>query len=478
MTQKVKSNFKFIDLFAGIGGFHHALSALGGECVLTCEFDKYAEKVYKYTFPGADESYKFVSNIRELTRNDIEDESSLKTKKEIAKLVPDHDIICGGFPCQPFSKSGDQLGVKDKTRGTLFFDIMQIIEAKKPSYVFLENVRNISGPRHTDTWNTVIQSLRNQGYLVSDTPLIFSPHLLPKEMGGAPQVRDRVFIIGIRRDIENNQLLNIATFNEQLRAKKYWNPDKWQVKDLLLEDSQIKKINTYCIKEDEEVYLEAWNFFVENFEFDDLPGFPIEAFAWKKLPQLTDDMPDWERGFLTKNSKFYVDNKKFCDDFLRMKWGKESKTVLEFPYSRQILEWQARKHHSKKKGRTLKDLVIQFRPSGIRVKPPTYLPALVAITQTSVVGPKLRKNARRYRKLTPIEASRLQGIPDWVYSTDIVEDKHKYKQLGNAVNAGIVKKTAEVMLGLWMPENFNYFDDNQIKLELNLNTRLENLNDI
>jgi DNA (cytosine-5)-methyltransferase 1 len=455
MLKKVKQeSFKFIDLFAGIGGFHHALSAIGGECVLTCEFDKHCEKIYKNTFKDVGNKTKFVSNIREITRTDIDDELALRTKEEINELVPDHDIICGGFPCQPFSKSGEQKGIKDKTRGTLFFDIMQIVEAKKPSYIFLENVRNISGPRHVDTWKTVIDSIRNLGYQVSSEPLIFSPHLLSPEMDGAPQVRDRVFILGVRNDIDSNQILNISIFNENLKLKKYWDPDKWRIKDLLIPDSNISNINSYKIKDDEEVYLEAWNYFVENFEHDNLPGFPIQVFAWKKTPTISEEMYDWEKTFLTKNSIFYNENKTFLDDFVKMKWGKEQKTVLEFPFSRQILEWQARRYHSTKKGRTLKDLVIQFRPSGIRVKPPTYLPALVAITQTSVVGPKLRKNARSFRKLTPTEASRLQGIPDEVFNTDIVDEKQKYKQLGNAVNVGIVRSVAKILLGLENPDSY------------------------
>lgn len=459
------SKFKFIDLFAGIGGFHHAMHELGGECVMTCEFDPECQKTYRHSFKGAGKNYPLISNIREITRNDINDELSLKTAEEISEIVPDHDVLCGGFPCQPFSKSGEQLGIKDKTRGTLFFDIIQILEAKRPKFFFLENVRNLAGPRHVETWKTIIEALRNLDYVVSDEPLIFSPHLLAPELGGAPQVRERVFIFGVRKDFESDNLLNIATFNSYLRQNAYWNPNNWRISSILDNDDSIKNIEKFNISSDESVYLEAWDFFVQNITIDTLPGFPIWAFAFKASPEINDSMPNWKKSFLLKNSIFYNENKKFIDSFLKMKWGTNKVTILEFPYSRQILEWQARKHHSSRKGRTLQDLVIQFRPSGIRVKPPTYLPALVAITQTSVVGPKLRKGATTYRKLTPVEASRLQGIPDFVYKDDIVQDRFAYKQLGNAVNVGIVKSAAAVFMGLHFYEPKFFNDQMTIEIE-------------
>jgi DNA (cytosine-5)-methyltransferase 1 len=440
--------FRFIDLFAGIGGFHHALSKIGGQCVMTCELDTDCQAVYRATFPEAGKSYPLISNIRDITRHDIDDENSLRTSEQISKIVPDHDLLCGGFPCQPFSKSGEQLGLRDRARGTLFFDIVQIIEAKRPKYIFLENVRNIAGPRHVNTWKTVVDTLREQDYKVFDKPLVFSPHLLPPDHGGAPQVRDRVFIFGIRNDVENGNIANMLEFNKKLTSKAYWNPEDWSIQTTLLPDNKIKDIERYCVSEDESNYLEAWDYFVASFPSNNLPGFPIWAFAFQNKPVIDEDMPSWKKEFLLKNSIFYNQNRAFIDKFLKMRWGSNRICVLEFPYSRQILEWQARKRHPTRENRTLKDLVIQFRPSGIRVKPPTYLPALVAITQTSIVGPWLRSGAKKFRKLTPVEAGRLQGIPDHIYSNHIVPDRIAYKQLGNAVNVGIVRSSAEVLMGL------------------------------
>ncbi|MBW8067306.1 MAG: DNA (cytosine-5-)-methyltransferase [Ferrovum sp.] len=443
------SSFRFLDLFSGIGGFHHALQSLGGECVLACEIDGDARKIYCEIFDPAQEKFPFIDNIRHLTRSVIDDEETLLSPEDISRLVPDHEVLCGGFPCQPFSKSGGQQGIKDKTRGTLFFDILQIIEAKRPSYLFLENVRNLAGPRHADTWQTIVSSLRDLGYVVASDPLIFSPHLLPPKFGGAPQVRERVFILGVREDVEKGQIENLILFNQGMQGKKLWDPDQWRIADYLEDDETLENIQDHEVSKNEEMYLEAWNYFVETIEQDLLPGFPIWAFAFQPEPQLTADMASWEVDFRIKNSRFYIENKDFIDQWKQMKWGTARLTVPEFPVSRQKFEWQARKKHPGRKGRTLKDLVIQFRPSGIRVKPPTYLPALVAITQTSVVGPMLRKHAKTYRKLTLVEAGRLQGLPDHIYQKKSVSPQAAYKQLGNAVNVGTIQRVAGILLGVY-----------------------------
>jgi DNA (cytosine-5)-methyltransferase 1 len=443
------TSFSFVDLFAGIGGFHHALSQLGGRCVLACELDENARIVYEKSFPRSNgRPYDFVRNIRSLTRQDISNPNSLKTADQIDAAVPDHDLLCGGFPCQPFSKSGEQLGAKDKTRGTLFHDIIQIIEAKRPKYVFLENVRNIAGPRHADTWQTVVSSIRALNYLVPLEPLIFSPHLLPPAMGGAPQVRERVFILAVREDVGGDSLTKIREFNRDLRGKAIWNPDRWRISEYLDRDEDIEEVDQYLVSDSESIYLKAWDGFIRGIEAEKLPGFPLWAFAFQKTPTLKRDMPSWEMSFRKKNSAFYNEHRDFIDEWMRKPWGKAGITVDQFPLSRQKLEWQAGTHHQRRFGRRLDDLVIQFRPSGIRVKPPTYLPALVAISQTSVVGPRLRgSNSRTYRKLTPREAARLQSLPDTVYGHSVVSASAAYKQLGNAVNVGIVKSVARLLLG-------------------------------
>src|SRR5688572_7413123 len=168
--------FTFVDLFAGIGGFHAALSALGGECVYAVEKDPAAAAVYE-------------RNWKLPALGDIVTDTTDQMR------VPKHDVLAAGFPCQPFSKSGFQRGM-DEARGTLFWNICRVIEERRPSIVILENVRNIAGPRHTHEWEVIIRSLRDIGYQVSSTPAVFSPHLLPPRLGGRPQVRERVFIVG------------------------------------------------------------------------------------------------------------------------------------------------------------------------------------------------------------------------------------------------------------------------------------------
>lgn len=409
---------------------------------MACELDAECRQVYRSSFPELPAS-RLIENIREITRSDVDDETSGRSAKEIDRLVPDHDVLCGGFPCQPFSKSGAQMGVRDRTRGTLFFDILEILRAKQPRYVMLENVRNLAGPRHRETWATIIRSLRETGYRVSDEPVVLSPHLIPPEHGGAPQVRDRVFIlgefVGPRATTQRpNPILHRNYFPD-------WSPDRWRVSDLLLPDSAIPNVDDYRVRQAERTWLDAWDAFVKLIPSDTLPGFPIWVDAFAVRPRLADGMPEWERNFREKNAAFYREYRHAIDEWMRMRWGPDQQTVRDFPRSRQAFEWQARKAHPTRKGRTIQNLVVQMRPSGIRVKPATYLPALVAITQTSIVGPKVG-HLRDYRKLTPSEAARLQGIPDSTFARAAMDDRAAYKQLGNGVNVGVVRLAALAMM--------------------------------
>jgi DNA (cytosine-5)-methyltransferase 1 len=399
--------FKFIDLFAGIGGFHAALAAMGGECVYAVEIDKVAAAVYERNWG--------MNPLGDIT----------EVANDFLVNVPDHDVLCAGFPCQPFSKSGAQKGM-DETRGTLYWNILRIIQERKPAIVLLENVRNLAGPRHRHEWQIIIETLRSEGYRVSETPAIFSPHLLPPDLGGRPQVRERVFITATRLPDGNSyeKECDPVASNSPIDG---WDPTTWHLEtDLPLEEDATTK--DCGLSEAETLWVDAWDEFVrmmwEEREGRRLPGFPLWADEWVHRKALDHERlaiePKWKANYLVKNSEFYTEHKRVID-----KWTKKWKIYSEvFPASRRKLEWQAQDTPS------LWDAVLHFRPSGIRAKAPTYLPALVAITQTSIIG-------TRKRRISPREAARLQGFPDWF---DFGEQAKSatYRQLGNGVSVGAV----------------------------------------
>lgn len=171
-----KPKFKFIDLFAGIGGFRIAMQSLGGKCVFTSEWDEQAKKTYE-------------ANFGEVPFGDI-------TQEETKKFIPDDfDILCAGFPCQAFSVAGKRGGFED-TRGTLFFDVAEIIKRKQPKAIYLENVKGLFNHDKGKTLKTILNVLRNDlGYYVPD------PQVLNAKDFGVPQNRERIFIVGFRGDL-------------------------------------------------------------------------------------------------------------------------------------------------------------------------------------------------------------------------------------------------------------------------------------
>jgi DNA (cytosine-5)-methyltransferase 1 len=403
MARRPRPAFTFIDLFAGIGGFHAALSSAGGECVFASEIDGAAAAVYKRNW-GIDPLGDITAVANESVVN-----------------VPVHDVLAAGFPCQPFSKSGAQRGM-DETRGTLYWNILRIIEERRPAVVLLENVRNLAGPRHAHEWQVIVETLRDQGYRVADTPAVFSPHLLPPEFGGRPQVRERVFITATRVDDPSADLT--AEPVAVPRPVGDWDPQTWDLElDLLDPDHEAPGCD---LSDAERYWIDAWDDFVrlmwEEREGRRLPGFPLWADEWvlESALEIPPGTPAWKADFLRKNAAFYTAHRAVIDRWTA-KWDVYSD---KFPPSRRKLEWQAQDTPR------LWDTVMHLRPSGIRAKRATYVPALVAITQTSIVGP-------RERRLSTREAARLQGLPDWFDFGD-QPPSLTYKQLGNGVNVGVV----------------------------------------
>ncbi|EFQ84275.1 modification methylase HhaI [Aeromicrobium marinum DSM 15272] len=402
--------FTFIDLFAGIGGFHAALSELGGECVYASEIDEAAAKIYQH-------------NWNMPVAGDIVPETDPVVK------VPPHDVLAAGFPCQPFSKSGFQRGM-DEARGTLFWNILRILEEHRPSIVLLENVRNIAGPRHTHEWDVIISSLRDLGYQVSSTPAVFSPHLLPPWMGGSPQIRERVFIVGtyVGDDRAQDEIEPVVV-NRPIEG---WNPQDWKLSDILQDESEIADRANYDLTATEQHWVHVWSEFVLRLRaagVEKLPGFPVwvDAFIHSDDLVISPELPAWKKNFLRKNAEFYTEHSAILDP-----WLEEFDDLADLPASRRKFEWQAQDSAS------LEDCIMHFRPSGIRVKRPTYVPALVAITQTTILGKPLRR-------ITPREAARLQGLPDW-FDFPGQPDALTYKQLGNGVNVGVVSHVARAQM--------------------------------
>lgn len=405
-------SFRFVDLFAGIGGFHAALGDLGGNCVMASEIDPRAVEVYSRNWGP----HMLPAPGRPLVEGDI---IPLTEGPEV--LVPEHDVLAAGFPCQPFSKSGFQRGMEE-ARGTLFYNILKVLEARRPSVILLENVRNLAGPRHRHEWQVIVRSLRDLGYKVSDRPAIFSPHLLPPENGGAPQIRERVFITGTQVGRDRAWAESDAEPVVANRPHNGWNPDDWDLDQHLLQ-AESEETASYALSEEETRVIDIWDDFVRRLKIARggrrLPGFPLWADCFVDELEVPEGTPRWKEDFLRKNSAFYRENQKVIDS-----WRRQHPDFLDLPVSRRKLEWQAQDVGS------LWETIMHFRPSGIRAKRPTYVPALVAITQTSIIG-------SRRRRITPREAARLQSLPDWFDFGD-QPDAASYRQLGNAVSAGVV----------------------------------------
>lgn len=171
-----KPNFTFIDLFAGIGGFRIAMQNLGGKCIYSSEFDEQAQKTY-------------LANYGDVPFGDI-------TKEETKSFIPDNfDILCAGFPCQAFSLAGKRRGFEE-TRGTLFFDVAEILRRKQPKGIFLENVKGLKIHDRGRTFETIKNALDEVGYVIAEDPQIVNAMNF-----GVPQHRERVYIIGVRKDI-------------------------------------------------------------------------------------------------------------------------------------------------------------------------------------------------------------------------------------------------------------------------------------
>jgi len=435
---------RFIDLFAGLGGFHLALSSLGHVCVFASELDPELQALY---------TKNFLRVVRESVVGDI---------RKHHKDVPEHDVLCAGFPCQPFSKSGYQDGHED-TRGTLFHDVLLIAKRHRPEYIMLENVGNFEQHDGGRTWAIAKRSLQRAGYAVIATEHVksggkglLSPHHL-----GYPQSRDRFYAVARRGPLSENVLPDPV--RGQLTALEPYLQDNGDLDDQTLAQSQLTPVQQQCI--------DHWNILVKALpQSVEPPWFPMwtdefdasypfqkttpyacsketlvravaglggtRRMSRRKLLDLlpshardeTRHFPAWKQRFIWLNRDWFEANKRYFPKG----WLEELRST--YPSSLRKLEWNC-----KGEPRDLWHHVLQFRPSGLRVKRMSSIPALVSLTTTQIpiIGP-------RARFLTPVEALRLQGFPDDHRLPDSREAA--FRALGNAVHVGVVTAIATRLL--------------------------------
>lgn len=467
---KKKKNIRFIDLFAGLGGFHIALTALGCECVFASELREDLRTLYKKNFPET-----------KIIEGDI-------TKVDLNK-IPRHDILCAGFPCQPFSQAGKREGFNDTAgRGNLFNYICNVIRVQgtsKPTILLLENVANLRGHDDGKTWAVIQQKLDDLGYYVKDE--ILSPHQY-----GYPQHRKRIYIVGIRKEISDESVLNGFEF--------------------LVEDkSRLCDINTIIDEQDENIQplslkihqqLKVWQEFLNHLkrEHRSIPTFPIWAMefgadypyeslapaklskkdlkghhgklGWeingpsfedclKQLPiyaqtDTKDKFPDWKIRYIMQNREFYNKNQEWLDNWVE--------SIQDWDNSHQKFEWNCGSNGNYQ----IFDKIVQFRASGIRVKQPTYSPALNLVgTQVPILPwiklPEvclpnyadddlekfgLNRNDIAYgRYLSTKEAAKLQGMESLDFGD--LPTTRIYEALGNAVNTQVVKNIAKQLIDVY-----------------------------
>ena len=385
-------SFKFIDLFAGIGGFRFALQNLGGKCVFTSEWDKEAKKTY-------------YNNYGEYPFGDI-------TKPEVKNYIPTNfDVLCAGFPCQPFSKGGFRNGFED-TRGTLFFDLCEIIKKHKPKFLFLENVANLVTHEKGSTYSTILNSLDALGYYFPDEPLILSP-----DKFGVPILRPRIYIPCVRKDVAKGKVAKIRKFKNEI--------EKHFVKEIASIDTVLDKNIEPNLSVYEERVLTMWDEFYSGIDLKVI-GFPIWMEFFKHEDNL-EDYPLWKAKFIQKNIDLYRRNKLFID-----RWLLKHDNLDWCIKTHRKMEWQAGKDYT-----SIFECIIQFRPSGVRVKRPNKFSTLVAMNHQQIIG-------KYHRRITIDESKCLQSFPEGYELSNT--NGIAMKQLGNSVNVKVVQSIFDVVL--------------------------------
>ncbi|UBH21894.1 DNA (cytosine-5-)-methyltransferase [Macrococcus armenti] len=387
-----KKPFKYISLFAGIGGFDFGLDAVGGECVFASEIDKFASEAYR-TLHNGDVLHG------DITKIDAED-------------VPDHDVMAAGFPCQAFSVAGKRGGFED-ARGTLFFEVARIASVKQPSVLLLENVKGLVGHDKGKTLDTIVKTLNDIGYRV-DFDVLNSKYF------GVPQNRERIFIVAVREDLVDNEEWNIVGTNVVAKGKKrisqyegvktfnFAYPDNDTV--------DLRLIDVLETSVDEKYYLseEKSNFIFSRVKHEGRLG--------KSTPQIGDYR--YDEGLRIRKD----------DNSPTLRANMKTMGSASLDMSNTIFAIEGVADRTRNGQKTLE-------PNGQEVAN-----ALTSVQHDSMA---FEKPALRIRKLTPKECWRLQGFTDEQH--DVVEaagisNSQRYKQAGNAVTVNVIIALGERLL--------------------------------
>ena len=388
------STLRFIDLFCGIGGFHQGFKNMNGKCVFACDIDDSCRKTYEENYNVKPES--------DITKINIEQ-------------IPAFDVLCAGFPCQPFSKAGFQKGFNDD-RGNLFFYLCDIVKHHKPKYLLLENVRNLASHDDGNTWKVIYDQIDKLGYYTYSLPLILNVlHF------NVPQNRERVIIMCKRKDLGELPALPVVSSSPKTGLTKnicdfIFECDKEENKKYII-DGKMKNVET------------IWNAFIKlliQYKIA-MPKFPIWTDWWDNEFEETDEFYVKYTGWIDKNREFYTNNKPLLDE-----WLQSSRKNPHWLGAVRKFEWQA---GDLLDSDGMNTVLWTARGSGIRVKRCDYIPTLVAMSMIPVYGPESRK-------LSPKELLRLQSFPD----TFSFNEKKICKQLGNAVNVKMIERCARFLI--------------------------------
>ena len=412
MAENNFEQLKFIDLCCGIGGFHYALQNMDYKCVMASDIDEECRRNYELNHK--------IKPLGDLKNIDV-------------RSIPNFDILCAGFPCQPFSKAGGQKGFVDD-RGNIFFDICNIIKHHNPKYLLLENVRNLVSHDKGNTWEVIRTKINELNYHTYEKPIILNTLYF-----GIPQSRERVVIMCKRKDLGVLPTLpSISKANLQHTSLTS-----------IVEDEVDAKYNiTGKLKETEKV----WNDFLDicNENNIRIPKFPIWTNWWdsdgdntsvtkydKKLSaeenaiNIKKKQEDFYKKYtkwIDKNREFYIKNYEVLNP-----WLISSRENQLWDGAVRKMEWQTGTDNL-----NMKQVLWSPRGSGVRIKKIDYSPTLVAMTSMiPIYGPKSRH-------LTPRECARLQSFPEnYILHNN---DKTAYKQFGNAVNVKMIERSARFLI--------------------------------